>query len=95
MLFESYADIRDWKIDIIKSPDMGSDQILNKQAIGYFLYKLGPYVEISMKKFVADYITIRGKTTFSYNQLTKHITNIGQETKDSIDKMFTLTNTLI
>ena len=92
-LFNSYADISNHKINFRSNRGMITETALHNNAIGYFLYKLGPYVDLSMKKFVEDFVAINGNDAPSYDQLTKHAQSCGQKVKEKTDSMFSLENT--
>ncbi len=92
ILFRSYADIKDEKIHFTFTSKGEVGSHFNKQAIAYFVSKLGPYVRISMKSFVAQYITIDGIEP-SYDKLTKHVNACSKKFKEDIDAMFIIENT--
>ncbi|NQT60375.1 MAG: hypothetical protein HQ557_15460 [Bacteroidetes bacterium] len=89
-LFENYAELENRKINIRVNSGKITDTDLHKQALGYFLWRLSPHVNIKMNFFVQEYILINGEKPRSYNVLTKKNTTVSKGVIKMIDSIFTI-----
>ncbi len=89
-LFENFAELKNQRINIRVNSGKITDTDLHKQALGYFLWRLSPYIDMKMNFFVQEYILINGEKPRSYNVLTKKNTTVSKGVIKMIDSIFTI-----